>query len=140
MNNEQSTNMKSVIELLNNSYIRSNLATAIDVDSDIIYWDKFNYHSKPSSLQTVISWIYCLYFDEIPPLDWSYRDPFDGFFSLDRDIQTLIFKAMAIRHGYLDFTLIDKPKSDFEKIFEKQQEEIIKAEKRKGFKILKKED
>jgi hypothetical protein len=56
---------------------------------------------------------------------------------MDRDIQVLIFKAMALRHGFLDLTVVDKPKSQFELIYEQMGEQIAKEEKRKNLKIMK---
>lgn len=132
-----SSNMKAVLTLAQHKNLRGILVPALNVERDSINWDSFGYHGQSGGVQTVLSWAYCLFCDELPPKDWNYRDPFDGFFSVDRDIQVLIFKAMALRHGFLDLSVVDKPKSNFELMYEQMGEQLAKEEKRKGFKVIK---
>lgn len=132
-----SSNMKPVLILAQHKNLRDILVPALNIERDAINWELFGYGGQSGGVQVVLSWVYCLFCDELPPKDWNYRDPFDGFFSLDRDIQVLVLKAMASRHGFLDLTVVDKPKSDFELLYYKMGEQFAKDEKRKGFKVIK---
>lgn len=131
-----SSNMKAVLTLAQHKNLCGILVPALNVERDSINWELFGYGGQSGGVQTVLSWAYCLFCDELPPKDWNYRDPFDGFFSLDRDIQVLIFKAMALRHGFLDLSVVDRPKSDIELAMDKMTAQFAKEEKRKGFKVV----
>lgn len=136
-NTEPSSNMKAVLVLAQNKNLKPILTPALNIERDSINWESFGYGGQSGGVQTALSWAYCLFCDELPPKDWNYRDPFDGFFSLDREIQILILQAMATRHGFVELTVEDKPKSDFQKMVEGFGEQMAKDEKRKGFKVIK---
>lgn len=133
---EPSSNMKAVLVLASHKNLQPILEPALNIERDSIDWNRFGYGGQSGGVQTVLSWAYCLFCDELPPKDWNYRDPFDGFFSLDRDIQILVLQAMATRHGFVRLTVEDKPKSDFQKMVEGFGEQMVKEEKRKGFKVV----
>lgn len=134
---EPSSNMKAVLLLASHKSLKPILEPALNIERDSIKWELFGYGGQSGGVQTVLSWAYCLFCDELPPKDWNYRDPFDGFFSLDRDLQVLVFQAMAIRHGFVSLSVEDRPKSDFQKMVEGFGDQMAKDEKRKGFKIIK---
>ncbi len=109
-----SDNMKSILVLTKHKNLKNILEPALNVERDKIDWDSFSYHAQSGGVQAVLSWVYCLFCDEVPPQDWNYRDPFNSFFSLDRDIQILILQALSVRHGFLDLSVKDRPKSNLE--------------------------
>lgn len=131
-----SSNMKAVLVLASHKNLKPILEPALNIERDSINWERFGYGGQSGGVQTALSWAYCLFCDELPPKDWGYRDPFDGFFSLDRDIQVLVLQAMASRHGFLSLSVEDRPKSNLEKMYDEMAEKIEKEEKRKGFKVV----
>lgn len=118
MKKEPSNNMKAVLVFTQHAMLREIIEPALNIEKDAINWKLFNYHGQSGGVQTVLSWIYCLFCDSLPPSDWGYRDPFDGMFSLDRDIQVLILQALGARHDFLRVIVGDRPKSDFQTIIE----------------------
>ena len=136
---EASTNMKAVQVLAEHKWLNKIITPALNIERDEIDWESFGYAGQPGSIQTILSWAYCLFCDVLQPKDWGYRDPFDGFFSLDRDIQVLMFKAMALRHGFLGIELKDKPKSGFMEQMKKMESDMIKQDRKESFKIIKPE-
>ncbi len=132
-----SSNMKAVLIIAQHKNLRPIIEPALNIERDSIDWNRFGYGGQSGGVQTALSWAYCLFCDELPPKDWGYRDPFDGFFNLDRDIQILVLQAMATRHGFVKLTVEDRPKSNIEKMYDEMSEKIQKEEKRKGFKIMK---
>lgn len=134
---ESSSNMKAVLVLASHKNLRPILEPALNIERDSIDWDRFGYGGQSGGVQTVLSWAYCLFCDELPPKDWNFRDPFDGFFNLDQDIQVLVLQAMATRHGFMKHTVEDRPKSDFQKMVEGFGEQMAKDAKREQFKVVK---
>ncbi len=132
--------MKSVLVLAQHKNLGLILKPALNIERDSINWESLGYGGQSGGVQTALSWAYCLFCDELPPKDWNYRDPFDGFGNLDRDIQVLIFQAMAIRQGFVSLTVEDQPKSGIQQMIEKMGEQMVKDEKRKGFKVIKSEE
>lgn len=132
-----SSNMKAVLVLAQHKNLRPILEPALNIERDSINWELFGYGGQSGGVQTVLSWAYCLFCDELPPKEWNYRDPFDGFFSLDRDIQVLVFKAMSVRHGFLDLSVKDKPKSNIELALEQMGQQMSEEERRSRFKVVK---
>lgn len=135
-----SSNMKAVLVLAQHKNLGLTLKPALNIERDSISWESLGYGGQSGGVQTALSWAYCLFCDELPPKDWNYRDPFDGFGNLDRDIQVLIFQAMAIRQGFVSLTVEDQPKSGIQQMIEKMGEQMVKDEKRKGFKVIKSEE
>lgn len=137
---ETSSNMKAVLVLAKHKNLGQVLNPSLNIERDSINWESLGYGGQSGGVQTALSWAYCLFCDELPPKDWGFRDPFDGFGNLDRDIQVLILQAMATRHGFLELTVKDKPKSGIQQMIENMGEQMVKDEKRKGFKVIKSED
>lgn len=135
--NEPSSNMKAVLVLTQNKNLEGILKPVLNIERDSIKWDSLNYGGQSGGIQSALSWAYCFFCDELPPKEWNFRDPFDGFFSMDRDLQALVLQAMATRHGFIKITIEDRPKSEFEKMVEGFGEQMAKEEKRKGFKVIK---
>lgn len=123
---EPSSNMKPILILCNHPSLKPIILPTINIERDSIDWERLGYHGQSGGVQTVISWMYCLFCDSLPPKEWNYRDPFDGFFALDREIQILVFEAFAIRHGFIKISLEDRPKSKFQLAIEKELEELKK--------------
>jgi len=132
-----SPNMKAVLVLASHRILRAILEPAINVERDSIKWESFGYGGQSGGVQTALSWAYCLFCDELPPKEWNYRDPFEGFFSLDRDLQVLVLKAMSIRHGFLELTVKDKPKSEIESALEQISQQMFEDERRGRLKVVK---
>jgi hypothetical protein len=131
-----SSNMKAVLVLAEHKHLNKLITPALNIERDSINWDYFGYHGQSHGVQAALSWAYCLFCDEVPPVDWNYRDPFGAFFSMDRSLQEVALKAMAIRHGFVSMTLEDRPKSDFEHFVEKFSEKMAEEERRRGLKIV----
>lgn len=132
-----SSNMKAVLVLAQHKTLGPILKPALNIERDSINWEFFGYGGQSGGVQTALSWAYCLFCDELPPKEWGFRDPFDGFFSLDRDIQILVLQAMAARHGFLELSVKDKPKSQIELAVEQMSQQFVRDEKRKGFQVVK---
>ena len=132
---EPSSNMKAVLVLARHKDLESIITPALNIERDSIDWSRFGYSSQSGGVQTILSWAYCLFCDELPPKYWGYRDPFVGFFSLDRDIKVLILQAMGRRHGFIEPTIKDKPKGNFQRIIEGLGEQMQKDEKRNVVKV-----
>lgn len=135
-----SNNMKAVLILAKHKNLGPILTPALNIERDSINWDRFGYAGQSGGVQVALSWAYCLFCDEVPPKDWGYRDPFQGFFSLDRDIQVLILQAMATRNDFISLSVEDRPKSSFEKMYEEIGAKLEKEEKRKGFQVVRPSD
>lgn len=133
---QPSSNMKAVLVLAENKKLHYLVMPALNIERDYIDWNRFGYHGQSHGIQAALSWAYCLFCDEVPPVEWNYRDPFSAFFSMDRDLQESVFKAMAIRHGFLSIKLEDRPKSNFQILVEEFGEEMEKQERRKGLKVV----
>lgn len=131
-----SSNMKAVIVLASHENLRPIIEPALNIERDSINWEALGYGSQSGGLQTVLSWAYCIFCDELPPKEWNYRDPFEGFFSLDRDIQILVLKAMSVRHGFLELSVTDKPKSDIELALKKMGQQISESRRRNRLKTI----
>lgn len=119
---KSSANMKAVLVIAQHKEIGAILNPLIDLDREEIHWERLSYAVLPGGYQTALSWVYCVFCDGVPPLDWNFRDPFDNFALMDRDIQILCMQALALRHGFLEFHVKDKPESEimkFLKIMEK---------------------
>lgn len=123
-----SNNMKSVLILANHKLLKGIILPNLNVERDKIDWNNLNYHAQSGGVQALLSWVYCLFCDEVPPKEWGYRDPFESFFSLDRDIQVLILQALSVRHGFLELSLKDKPKSAIELMLEQMSKNLEKGE------------
>lgn len=134
-----SPNMKAVLVLAQHKYFGPIIKPALDVERDSVDWTALGYGGQSGGTQTLISWCYCLFCDELPPKEWGYRDPFEGFGSLDRDIQVLLFQAQAALHGFVSLSVEDEPKSDLQKMIKGFAEQMEKDEKRKNLKIIKSE-
>jgi hypothetical protein len=137
---EPSSNMKAVLVIAQNKNIGPIITPALNIERDSINWEMLRYGGQSGGVQAALSWAYCLFCDELPPKDWNYRDPFEGFFSLDREIQVLILQAMAARHGFINLIVEDRPKSDFQKLVEDFGKHMADEEKRKGFKVVKSDE
>lgn len=133
---QPSSNMKAVLVLAEHKNLNRLLMPALNIERDSINWDHFGYHGQSHGIQAALSWAYCLFCDEVPPVEWNYRDPISAFFSMDRDLQEVALKAMAIRHGFVSMTLEDRPKSEFELLVEGFGEKMEKEERKKALKIV----
>ena len=135
-----SSNMKAALVLAQHKYLGPIITPALNIENDSINWPLLGYHGQSGSTQTVLSFLYCLFTDSVPPEDWKFRDPFEGLNGLDRDIMVLVFQAMAARYGFVSLSVEDQPKSNVQKMVEGFGEQMAKDEKRKGFKVIKPED
>lgn len=134
---EASSNMRAVQIMCRHKAIGKILDPLLNIERDEIEWKKISYGGLPGGYQAAISWVFAVFCDHAPPEDWNYRDPFDSFGNMDRDIQVLAIEAIAIRHGFISVNLEDKAKGPFHSILEKMEEDLTKSEKKKNLKILK---
>lgn len=137
---EASNNMKAVQIMCQHKEIGKILLPLLNIERDEIDWKRISYAGLPGGFQAAISWVYAVFCDHAPPEDWVYRDPFDSFFAMDRDLQMFALQALAIRHGFVKVTIEDKPKSDFVKFLEKKSNELSaeldKNDKKKKIKLV----
>jgi hypothetical protein len=96
--------MKAVLVLTRHKVLGKILTPALNIERDSINWQHFGYGGQSGQIQTVLSFVYCIFCDSLPPAHWGFRDPFEGFCSLDPDIQVLLIESMAVRHGLNDFS------------------------------------
>ena len=95
-----SGNMRAVLIICENPRIGARVKPYLNIERDTMDWEGLMAVNKGADggLKTALSWMYCLWCDNLPPKSFKLRDPFDGFGSLDRDVQLLIIKAMASRY------------------------------------------
>ena len=90
--------LKAVLMIADHSALSGCLKPAINIETETIYWDKINYAALSGGQQTAISWAYSIWTDSQAPAEKGYRDLFDHFGSLDRELQQIILTAFAFRH------------------------------------------
>ena len=132
---QPSANMKAVLVLAQHKTLGPILKPALDVENDSIKWERLHYGGQSGGVQIALSWAYCLFCDEPPPVNWNYRNPFE-LGNLDRDMVVLIFQALSVRHDFISLSVEDKPKSDFQKMVEGFGDQMVKDEKRKNLKVV----
>lgn len=128
--------MQAVQVLCKKQAISKILTPLMYIERDAIDWGLISYHALPGGYQTAISWAFVLFCDRMPPADWEYRDPFDSFSVMDRDLQVFVLEAMAVRHGFVKITIEDVPPSPIHKLLLQKEAELNKDLKKKGFKIV----
>lgn len=90
---EASNNRMAVQMICRHKAIGKILEPLLNTERDEIDWKRISYGSLPGRYQAAISWAFSLFCDRVPPTDWSYRDPFESFGVMDRDIQVLALEA-----------------------------------------------
>lgn len=88
-----------ILPILEDSIIKEKMAHAVNLEKEEIYFDKINYGAFSGGEQTIISWLYLLWKDDLPPEGW--RNPFEGFSNLDTNLQRKILTAMVDRYSTL---------------------------------------
>ena len=136
---EPSSNMKAVLIIAEHKELGKILTPLLNIERDEIDWERLNKYEGTLSggFRAAISWAVCLFCDEVPPEDWGYRDPFGSFGAMDRELQALVMKALALRHGYLAVSLTDKPKSGLQELLELKEKELTEKLKKEKMKLIK---
>lgn len=88
-----------ILPILEDSIIKDKMAHAVNFEKEEIFFDKINYGVLSGGEKTVISWLYLLWKDEMPPEGW--RSPFESFGNLDTSMQKKILTAMMDRYSTL---------------------------------------
>ena len=103
--------MQAALHIANYRSIKDFALPAINVEQEEIHFDKMNYGVLSGGQKSAISWLWCVWKDQQVPetddgdpeftfnLAAGVRDPFAGFGNLDRELQTIILEAIAIRHS-----------------------------------------
>ena len=94
-----SIQMKAVMMIADAPSLKENLGAVIDTVEETIHWDELDYHSLSGGQQTAISWAYLIWTDRQASTELKFRDPFEGFGSLSRELQQVILTAYAFRHN-----------------------------------------
>lgn len=87
-----SRTLEAVLMIARYEAMRNCLLPFINIEKEEIDWN-FDYNAFSGGQQTAISWAYRLWTDE-PPSKRGYRDLFDGFGGLDRELQATILNAV----------------------------------------------
>lgn len=98
-----------ILPILEDSIIKNKMAPVLNLEKEEIHFDQINYGALSSGEQTVISWLYLLWKDELPPEGW--RSPFESFSNLDTSIQRKILTAMIDRYSALNSFSFERKKS-----------------------------
>ena len=91
--------LKAILIIAENPKLKKIFDPVIDIDRKMINWDAINYSSLSGGEKTAVSWAYSIWTDSQPPNEKGFRDLFEDFASLDREIQQAILTALAFRHG-----------------------------------------
>lgn len=81
------------------------LIPRLDVKRETVQWHEINYGVLSGGQRTALSWAWCIWNDTGLPSDWQeypgyqMRDLFSSFGNMNQDLQCLILKALAHRHG-----------------------------------------
>lgn len=70
-----------------------------------IQWHALNYGVLSGGEKGAITWAYAIWCDVSPTSQGEqkyWRDPFDGFCTLDNGLQDIILRAFAFRHGWVN--------------------------------------
>lgn len=89
--------MKAVLMIAEHRTMKDIMMPAIDVERDEIRWNKIDPVGLSSGQRTALSWAYAIWTSAQVDLSKGMRDPFDGFRSMDRDLQLSVIGALAVR-------------------------------------------
>ena len=92
-----SRQMEAVLMIAENPVIRTHFLAVIDVKREEINWDDFPYGVLSGGQKAAVSWVYAIWTDGPVPEGW--RDPFEGFGVMNRDLQGTVIKALMHRWG-----------------------------------------
>ena len=87
--------MKAVMMIADHPAMKDVLKPALDIERDEVHWDKIAVGGLSGGQRTAIAWAYAIWTDSQIDLSNGMRDPFEGFRSLDRDLQFKIIGALA---------------------------------------------
>ena len=93
---EMSNAMKAILMIAEHKVMKDVLKPALDIERDEIHWDKIDRGGLSGGQRTAVSWAYAIWTDSQIDLSKGMRDPFEGFRSLDRDLQFKIIGALAL--------------------------------------------
>lgn len=101
MKRQPSTQLRAILVIVNYPALKPIILPVIDFDTETIFFEELGYGALSGGIKTAVTWIYCIWTDELPPREWGWRDPFEGFGVMDSELQQLILRAMLFRHGRL---------------------------------------
>ena len=88
--------MKAVIRIAEHESMKTVLMPAINITKNEIEWDKIEIKSLSGGQRTAIAWAYAIWTGNQVETSNGMRDPFEGFRSMDRDLQFSIIGALAV--------------------------------------------
>lgn len=91
-----STHLKAVLEIANASpQLRNDLLPVIDQEKEDIHWGRLG-SGLSGGVLTAVAWAKAIWSGEV---DKDGRDLFEGFGSLDVQVQRAILRAITVRYG-----------------------------------------
>ena len=94
-----SRQMEAVLMIAAHPVIKDALMPIIDVAKEEIHWGDFNYGVLSGGQKAAVSWVYAIWQDQSPDAVRHFRDPFEGFGVMSRELQALVVKALLHRHN-----------------------------------------
>lgn len=101
--------MEALLMIAKNPVVSRILMPAINIESEEVRWEAVSVGGLSGGEKAAISWAWCVWNDrQIPEMkseDYTasreefWRDPFEGFGTMNRDLQTTILAALAHRWG-----------------------------------------
>jgi hypothetical protein len=90
-----SKQLEAVLMIAHHGVIREHFLPYIDLKREEIRWDEFPYGVLSGGQKAAVSWAYSVWTDGPVPEGW--RDPFEGFGVMSRELQVLVLNAMLHR-------------------------------------------
>ena len=119
--------MEAVLMIAEHPLMKHRLLPRIDVKNESIDWEGAA-DGMSGGEKALISWAFCIWNDtqiphdehenELVSIAGFWRDPFEGFGVMGPDLQLLVLKALAHRHGTM------KPPGALETFLRKKGEEM----------------
>jgi hypothetical protein len=88
--------MKAVLMIAGHPAMKDILMPAIEIERDEIRWEKISMGGLSGGQRTALSWAYAIWTDSQIDPSRGMRDPFEGFRSMDRDLQFKVIGALAL--------------------------------------------
>ncbi len=92
-----SKQLQAVLMIARHPVMRDVLLPIINQQNETIFWEKLDYGVLSGGMKTAASWARAVWSDELPPKQW--RDPFEGFPVMSRELQRIVLAAVAYRHS-----------------------------------------
>lgn len=108
--------LEAILILANDPRLKPILMPIIDQENETIDWERLSYGVLSGGIKAAVSWAFCIWTDgQVPeedlqdhktpgPISFAndWRDPFEGFGVMDRELQIVVLKALAHRHAVFE--------------------------------------